>query len=44
MTKTNTPALPVIPPAAVIPENAVRSAVFEENGVTVWAAFVLLSE
>lgn len=38
MTKTNTPALPVIPPAAVIPENAVRSAVFEENGVTVWAA------
>ena len=38
MTKTNTPALPVIPPAAVIPENAVRSAVFEENGVSVWAA------
>ena len=39
MTKTNTaPALPVIPPAAVIPENAVRSAVFAENGVTVWAA------
>lgn len=38
MTKTNAPAAVIPPAAAVIPENAVRSAVFEENGVSVWAA------